>query len=105
MHQQTRLTEKKTLKKNHIAMLCAAVLAACSLCGCGQGSTAAGASAETSTAASASEPRSLSIVTTIFPEYDWVMNILGENPAGAEVTMLLDNGVDLHNGRERYRGC
>lgn len=39
----------------------------------------------------------LTIVTTIFPEYDWVMNVLGDNPAGAEVTMLLDNGVDLHS--------
>ncbi len=39
----------------------------------------------------------IQIVTTIFPEYDWVMNILGENPAGAEVTMLLDSGVDLHS--------
>ena len=39
----------------------------------------------------------LSIVTTIFPENDWVMNILGDNPSGAEVTMLLDNGVDLHS--------
>ena len=39
----------------------------------------------------------LKIVTTIFPEYDWVMNILGTNPANAEVTMLLDNGVDLHS--------
>ena len=37
------------------------------------------------------------IVTTIFPEYDWVMNILGDDPAGVEVTMLLDNGVDLHS--------
>ena len=37
------------------------------------------------------------IVTTIFPEYDWVSNILGDNPADAEVTMLLDNGVDLHS--------
>ena len=37
------------------------------------------------------------IVTTIFPEYDWVMNILGDNPGGAEVTMLLDSGVDLHS--------
>lgn len=40
---------------------------------------------------------SLQIVTTIFPEYDWVKEILGENPADAEVTMLLDNGVDLHS--------
>ena len=39
----------------------------------------------------------LSIVATIFPEYDWVQNILGDNPAEAEVTMLLDNGVDLHS--------
>lgn len=39
----------------------------------------------------------LSIVTTIFPEYDWVMEILGENAPNAEVTMLLDNGVDLHS--------
>ena len=39
----------------------------------------------------------LRIVTTIFPEYDWVMNILGSNPAGADVTMLLDTGVDLHS--------
>ena len=39
----------------------------------------------------------LSIVTTIFPEYDWVMEILGENPSNANVTMLLDSGVDLHS--------
>ena len=39
----------------------------------------------------------IQIVTTIFPEYDWVMNILGSNPAGADVTMLLDTGVDLHS--------
>lgn len=41
--------------------------------------------------------QNVSIVTTIFPEYDWVMNVLGENPSDAEVTMLLDNGVDLHS--------
>lgn len=40
---------------------------------------------------------SLQIVTTIFPEYDWVKQILGDNPADAQVTMLLDNGVDLHS--------
>lgn len=39
----------------------------------------------------------LQIVTTIFPEYDWVQNILGDNPAKAEVTLLLDSGVDLHS--------
>ena len=37
------------------------------------------------------------IVTTIFPEYDWVRQILGEKFPDADVTMLLDNGVDLHS--------
>jgi len=39
----------------------------------------------------------LKIVTTIFPEYDWVREILGDKADGAELTMLLDNGVDLHS--------
>ena len=39
----------------------------------------------------------LSIVTTIFPEYDWVREILGDKADSAEITMLLDNGVDLHS--------
>ena len=44
-----------------------------------------------------SDSKKLSIVTTIFPEYDWVMSILGENKNDADVTMLLDKGVDLHS--------
>ena len=36
----------------------------------------------------------LKIITTIFPEYDWVRNIAGDK---ADITMLLDNGVDLHS--------
>ena len=39
----------------------------------------------------------LSIVTTIFPEYDWVMNVLGDKAGDADVTLLLDNGADLHS--------
>ena len=39
----------------------------------------------------------LSIVTTIFPEYDWVIQILGDKAGQTEVTLLLDNGVDLHS--------
>ena len=45
----------------------------------------------------AEESGKLQIVTTIFPEYDWVMNILGDAPANADVVMLLDTGVDLHS--------
>ena len=39
----------------------------------------------------------LHIVATIFPEYDWVMNVLGEHADRAEVTLLLGSGVDLHS--------
>lgn len=39
----------------------------------------------------------LTIVTTIFPVYDWCREILGEEAGGAELTMLLDTGVDLHS--------
>ena len=46
---------------------------------------------------STTEQNKIQIIATIFPEYDWVMSVLGENPANAEVTMLLDNGVDLHS--------
>ena len=39
----------------------------------------------------------IKIVATIFPEYDWVQNVLGEKSSDAEVTLLLDSGADLHN--------
>lgn len=39
----------------------------------------------------------LKIVTTIFTEYDWTREILGDQSERTEVTMLLDNGVDLHS--------
>lgn len=39
----------------------------------------------------------LRIVTTIFPEYDWVREILGDRANHVELTMLLDDGVDLHS--------
>ena len=38
----------------------------------------------------------LTIVTTIFPEYDWVREIVGDTDR-VNVTLLLDNGADLHN--------
>ena len=37
------------------------------------------------------------VVTTIFPEYDWVLNIAGEKINEIDITLLLDNGVDLHS--------
>ena len=39
----------------------------------------------------------LSIVCTIFPEYDWVKQILGDEIGKVDLTLLLDDGVDLHS--------
>ena len=38
----------------------------------------------------------LKVVTTIFPEYDWAREIIGDTKS-AELTLLLGNGVDLHS--------
>ena len=40
---------------------------------------------------------SMKVVTTIFPEYDWVKTLLGDKAENADMTLLLDNGVDLHS--------
>lgn len=39
----------------------------------------------------------LKVVTTIFPEYDWVKEIAGNNLDNIELTLLCDNGVDMHS--------
>jgi zinc transport system substrate-binding protein len=72
--------------KKYLSILIAAILMVGCLSACSSGNK--------QTAANNDKTQ---VVTTIFPEYDWVMNILGENPAGVEVTMLLDSGVDLHS--------
>ena len=56
-----------------------------------------GCTANENTSENPSSAHKLSIVTTIFPEYDWTREILGENADNTELTMLLDNGVDLHS--------
>ena len=45
----------------------------------------------------ASDENKVKVVTTIFPEYDWVKEIVGEKAAEVELTLLLNNGVDLHS--------
>ena len=70
--------------KKLISILAAAAMMAGCLCGC-------------NAAQKANTSDKMKIVTTIFPEYDWVNNILGDKASNAEVTMLLDNGVDLHS--------
>ena len=39
----------------------------------------------------------LKIVATIFPEYDWVKSILGDEAKNVDLKLLVDNGVDLHS--------
>ena len=63
------------------------ILIICLLAGCGPKNNAA----------EPAEEKKLSIVTTIFPIYDWVKNVLGDKASAADVTMLLDSGVDLHS--------
>ena len=43
------------------------------------------------------EDGKIKIVATIFPEYDWVKTVMGDKAEGADITLLLDNGVDLHS--------
>ena len=101
----------KKLKKAAAGVL--AALLAGMLCACGSGSagqTAAEGTAETTktakteaqtsqaeTAAGASSGGALKIVAGMFPEYDWVREILGDNPGGGELTLLMDSGADLHS--------
>lgn len=42
------------------------------------------------------ETKKLSIVTTIFPAYDWVKQVVGDNK-NIEISFLIDKGVDLHS--------
>lgn len=43
------------------------------------------------------EKTKLSIVTTIYPEYAWLKEILGSRADSVELTLLMKNGVDLHS--------
>ena len=45
----------------------------------------------------------ISIVCTTFPQYDWIRNILGKEKKRFDVTLLLDNGVDMHSYQPTVR--
>lgn len=42
------------------------------------------------------EDGKIHIVCTIFPQYDWMCNIIGESD-GVELTLLISNGNDMHS--------
>lgn len=54
-------------------------------------------SGDQGTGAAKSNASGISVVTTIFPLYDWTRNIAGADNSDADITMLIDSGVDLHS--------
>lgn len=94
--------------KKYISMMLAVVMAVFCLSACGQSSSTDSTENPAQTEPAVTEESTtnpteeasadkLKIVTTIFPEYDWVRQIAGDQISNMELTMLLDNGVDLHS--------
>ncbi len=66
------------------------------LTACGAGASAAtGTENQKSDAENSSQK--LQVVATIFPEYDWVKEILGDQADNVDLTLLLGNGTDMHS--------
>ena len=94
-------------KFRQLFLTAATVGAACLLAGCGVGASAAeagdsGAAEGQSDAGSSqnsgsSDSQRLQVVATIFPEYDWVKEILGDQADNVDLTLLLGNGTDMHS--------
>lgn len=75
--------------KNRILVAMLMLAMCCMVCvGCGRSSNTVDASVNAD---------KLSVVCTIFPEYDWAREIAGELGNHYEMTLLMDNGADLHN--------
>jgi zinc transport system substrate-binding protein len=72
-------------------------MAAMGMTGCSSGSSSGNQTEGTTQSAKKASSESFSVVCTIFPEYDWVKEILGDHADNVELTYLLDNGVDLHS--------
>ncbi len=94
-------------KFKRLLMSAATIGTACLLAGCGAGAAAGtdnsgvtesqsgGNGSEQENASSDSQK--LQIVATIFPEYDWVKEILGDQAENVDLTLLLGNGTDMHS--------
>ena len=100
--------------KKRVIMLTALAVAVCGIfAGCSKTGTetksstksvsSATSSAVSSTASTKSEAKTddankkFSVVCTIFPEYDWIRQLVGDKKDNYEITYLLDKGVDLHS--------
>lgn len=74
--------------KRYISIILATVVSICGLTACGQAD---------SNNNIVKEEKQIKVVTTLFPEYDWVREIAGDENGQMDLTVLLDNGVDLHS--------
>lgn len=74
--------------KKYISIILAAAMSVCGLSACGQAD---------SNQTTEKDEKQIKVVTTIFPEYDWVREIASDESDHVDLTMLLDNGVDLHS--------
>ncbi|MCD8118295.1 MAG: zinc ABC transporter substrate-binding protein [Lachnospiraceae bacterium] len=79
--------------KRNIILFTVLLAFASLLSACGSGSSESSSGNDSDSASG----ESLAIVTTIFPEYDWVKEILGDQADSVELTWLTDSGVDLHS--------
>ncbi len=86
--------------KKYALLLMGAVMALAFATGCSNTTveeSSTSSEAVTEVEETTTEGETIKIVATIFPEYDWTREILGENLANTELVLLLDNGVDLHS--------
>ena len=72
-------------------------MAAMGMTGCSSNSSSSSKTEVTTQAANKASSEPFSVVCTIFPEYDWVREILGDHADNVDISYLLDSGVDLHN--------
>ena len=87
------------IMKNRIfGLVMASVLTVSAFCGCGASMTAADSDQKGGSAPqNAANASKYSIVCTTFPQYDWIRNIIGGDSDKFQLTMLLDQGMDLHS--------
>ena len=45
----------------------------------------------------AAAPKKVSVVATIYPQYDWLKNVVGDRLDAVDLKLLIKNGTDLHS--------
>ena len=55
------------------------------------------AGCKTETGETGAASKKISIIATIYPQYDWIRNILGERSDSLNLELLVKNGTDLHS--------